>query len=277
MRAIANRSRWPWARWRIERDARHRGRGRVSGASNPASLRSVWIRKEHAFTGIIRRETFDAAQAIIRRRQLVRCYSEQDLLTRLRGLLKKHGYLSQRLLRADSGGPQVCTHRRHFGTVRRALAQIGYTPPRQLRLTPATGRPKKVAVKTVAHLHKALLAKNLAAARNGCTGVVTINGALSIAVAAARCVATPVYGLLSWELTYRRRSHSDFVLLLRMDAKNKQPLDFWLLRRSMVQQTFMVLRDRQFSYWREYRCSTFDDVIRAVVGLPGYSPPEPVS
>jgi hypothetical protein len=109
----------------------------------------------------------------------------------------------------------VCTYCRHFGTVRKAFAQIGYAPQRKLRVTPATLRPKRVAAKTLGRLRKALVAKDLSVMVDPWTGIATIGG-IAIAVAAARCVLTPVHGLRSWELKYRRRSLSDFVLLLRM-------------------------------------------------------------
>jgi hypothetical protein len=226
--------------------------------------RSLWITKENAFKGIVPRELFDAAQAVSRQRQVTPVYSEQDLLDRLRWLLKKHGYLSKLLVDSDRGGPQECAYRRRFGTLRNAFAQVGYSPPRRLRLTLVTMRPRRIAAKTLARLRNALQAKDIPVTANPWTGIANIDG-LSIAVAAARCVLTPVHGLQSWQLRYRRRSHSDFVLLLRMDPENKKPLDFWLLDRSIVRQiSVMVLREPQFASWRNHRFGTLDAVVRTV-------------
>src|SRR6185312_8145664 len=112
--------------------------------------------------------------------------------------------------------------------------------------------PKRVAAKALDELRKALLARDLLVTMNPWTRIANVGG-VSIAVAAARCVLTPVHGLRSWELKYRRRSHSDFVLVIRMNSENKKALDFWLLPRPMVRQTFMVLREPQFASWQEYR------------------------
>jgi DNA invertase Pin-like site-specific DNA recombinase len=82
-----------------------------------------WITKPGAFEAIIDQQTFDRAQAVIRRLVL---WSNDAILEKLRSLLAKKGRLSHTLIVQTKGMPSVGTLRNHFGSCRRACEEAGY-------------------------------------------------------------------------------------------------------------------------------------------------------
>jgi DNA invertase Pin-like site-specific DNA recombinase len=54
--------------------------------------------------------------------------TDGDLLLYLRRLLDKRGYLSEQLIDQSNGVPDVATYLKHFGSLKRAYALIGYAP-----------------------------------------------------------------------------------------------------------------------------------------------------
>jgi hypothetical protein len=85
-----------------------------------------WIRRDAAFTQIISPELFAQAQKILRLRRTY--LSNEEILDRLRWLLKRAGKLTCTLINEDPGTPCARTIEAHFSTLFEAYKLIGYQP-----------------------------------------------------------------------------------------------------------------------------------------------------
>jgi len=84
-----------------------------------------WIMRPAAFAPIVDKETFDRAQASFPRRADL-MWSNEEILQRIRRLLKTKGRLSETLLLKAQGMPATATIHKHFGTYRQLYERVGY-------------------------------------------------------------------------------------------------------------------------------------------------------
>jgi DNA invertase Pin-like site-specific DNA recombinase len=109
---------------------------------------SMWIRADGSFEPIVDRSTFEAAQTILGRRPLFTCrgrrkgLSDEQMLKALRGLLRRHGYLSVALIERSSCVPSVALYAKRFGGLKQVYRLIDYSPGRWKKGVTPTGRPK---------------------------------------------------------------------------------------------------------------------------------------
>lgn len=91
-----------------------------------------WMRADGAFEPLIDRSLFEAAQAIYRDRVQHPItgkqprYSKEEMLRRLRRLLKRRGYLSSKLINESKGIVATSSFEARFGSLSRAYQLIGY-------------------------------------------------------------------------------------------------------------------------------------------------------
>jgi DNA invertase Pin-like site-specific DNA recombinase len=88
----------------------------------------LWIRKTLAFSPIVNEEMFQHAQAGLPR---PRRWSDEQILKRIRRLLKVKGRLSETILQKARGMPSTVTIHNHFGRYRELYERIGYRPDAQ--------------------------------------------------------------------------------------------------------------------------------------------------
>jgi DNA invertase Pin-like site-specific DNA recombinase len=80
-----------------------------------------WTKKPLAFPPLVSEETFFAAREALRR-----SWTDDELLSVLRSLLKEQGRLSRQLIHAH-GGPYETTYTKRFGSLGKAYELIGYS------------------------------------------------------------------------------------------------------------------------------------------------------
>jgi DNA invertase Pin-like site-specific DNA recombinase len=85
----------------------------------------LWIKKTRAFPPIVDQRTFDRAQATLQRMRDAR-WPDEEILKRVRRLLKTKGKLSENLLLKARGMPSTSTIHKHFGSYRRLYEKLGY-------------------------------------------------------------------------------------------------------------------------------------------------------
>jgi DNA invertase Pin-like site-specific DNA recombinase len=85
---------------------------------------SEWIRTPDAFPAIVNPEVFARAQE--RRAKLNGKRSDDELLEMLRGLLKKYGCLTARIILQDKSVPHTTVFAKRFGSLLNAYKLIGY-------------------------------------------------------------------------------------------------------------------------------------------------------
>jgi DNA invertase Pin-like site-specific DNA recombinase len=88
-----------------------------------------WIRADGVIEPIVDGRLFEAAQEIVRER--LRELTEEEKLKPVRLLLRKHGFLSKRIIDAGEGLPSAATYHRWFGGLLPLYKLVGFTGHRK--------------------------------------------------------------------------------------------------------------------------------------------------
>ena len=95
---------------------------RLRGPLVPVEPR-FWVKKQLAFPPIVDQEAFDRAQVGL---PVPRRWTDEEILKRIRRLLKAKGRLSETLLQNARGMPSTVTLHNRFGTYRQLYERVGY-------------------------------------------------------------------------------------------------------------------------------------------------------
>jgi DNA invertase Pin-like site-specific DNA recombinase len=186
----------------------------------------MWVRREGAFDPIISPEDFYTVQGIILARN--QRLTDDEMLDRLRTLLAKHATLSSYVIDSAEGVPPSSAYRARFGSLLRAYQLAGYRPDRDYSFLEIN--------RTLGRLHPQLLddairqlgAAGAHVALDAGTDLLLINGEYTASMVLSRCRQT-ARGLLRWLVRIDRALAPDITILVRMDAANEQPADYYLL------------------------------------------------
>jgi DNA invertase Pin-like site-specific DNA recombinase len=231
-----------------------------------------WIVKERAFKPIVDSETFAAAQRVLHDRTIYR--SDQELLDRLRTLLKKEGTLTMYQIDKSREVPAVRTFRERFGTMKRAYDLIGHVYPKDAFNLPSV---RRLMTKT-RRRHDRLRRKLLRGIRQVFVGeaveskiersgqpVICFQDGLRMAVITVPHVETPL-GKLRWRVPPLRSSGSHVTLLCRCNAMSNDFQDLYLVR-SLDQPRRVILRENDEWLKRGKRIADLSKVRRLADSL----------
>lgn len=187
----------------------------------------MWVRAEGAFEGIVERVLFDAAGAIIAERS--HRLSDDDMLNALRALFATHGRLSG-LIIDETEGPSSSAYRHRFGSLVRAYRLVGYMPRRDYRFIEINRALRRLHPEMVERIVAGLDGAGATVSRDPETDLLEVNEEFSLSVVVARCKETPA-GALRWRLRFDTGLNPDITVAVRMDPRNRKPLDFYLFPR----------------------------------------------
>lgn len=205
----------------------------------------MWIRRNNAFPSLVDPMLFQAAQEIIRKRQIER--SQRDMLDRLAALRDEKGYLTTSLINVDPDLPSAETLHRHYGSLMAAYKLIDYQPSkllaraknRALRRAKLKMATEEIVAKITSLGGEAQLDKN---------GYLQIDGDLSVSICAARANGERL-GRMRWYAQVDRHARSDLTLVLRFSVTNTRIEACYLLPTSAlarVSRNFIRITDRVF-------------------------------
>ncbi|MCU1527538.1 MAG: recombinase [Frondihabitans sp.] len=180
---------------------------------------------EGVFEPIVAHEDFLKARQIILARS--RRFSDQELLDQLQALLERHGAISGLIIDERSDMPSSSAYRSRFGSLLRAYQLIGYRPTRDYRYLQINQRLRELHPEVLAEIHAGIARIGGATTTNEETGLVTINGELTVSVAIARCYETQV-GAYRWRFAFNNLLLPDITVAIRMAGGNVRPLDYFL-------------------------------------------------
>lgn len=187
-----------------------------------------WIRADGVFPAIVDRHLFNAAQIIIRERSFR--LSDEEMLEALRKLRQDNGLLSGLIIDEAEGLPSSSAYRSRFGSLLQAYRLVGYTPRRDYRYIEINRHLRTLHPEAVADILDGLRAVGCQFHLLPETGLISVNGELTVSVVIARCHHTSG-GSYRWHLRFDTSLQPDITIAVRMDATNKAPLDFYLLPR----------------------------------------------
>jgi DNA invertase Pin-like site-specific DNA recombinase len=231
---------------------------RVSFKLKKARIRNqpdMWLRAESVFPAIVDRHLFDAAQTIIRARSFR--MSDIEMLDALRQMQESSGFLSGLIIDEAEGVPSSSAYRARFGSLLQAYQLVGFTPRRDYRYIEIN--------RGLRALHPGVLAEILSRLQSsGChlqtdpeTELISVNAELSISVVIARCHRTPA-GSYRWHLRFDTSLMPDVTIVVRMDAANQKPLDYYLLPSIDVASAKLKLGEENGLGLDGYRFDTLD-------------------
>jgi hypothetical protein len=186
----------------------------------------MWVRADRVFSPIVPPEQFFMAQGIIQER--IRRLSDQDMLDRLKELVKQRVTLSSQIIDSSEGMPSSGAYRSRFGSLLRAYRLAGFEPDRDYRYVEINRELRTLYPKLVADITQRLDAAGATVTRDANTDLLLINGQFSATMVLSRCRQTPA-GSFRWLIQIDQQLAPDITILVRMDPANSKPADYYLL------------------------------------------------
>jgi len=216
---------------------------------------AMWIRHNGAFEGIIAPDLFLRTQQIIQER--THRYTDEELLVHLRQLLEREGALSGLIIDQADGLASSSVYRGRFNSLLRAYSLIGYTPERDYSF-----------IETNRHLrslHPAVVNSTLDSIRelggsvvhDPASGLLNINDEFTASLLIARSRLTEA-GTYRWFIRLDTGLAADITVAVRMDADNRDPLDYYLFPIMDLASGKLTLREDNAASLDTYRFSTLD-------------------
>lgn len=220
--------------------------------NNPSSM---WVRRDGAFEGIITPEQFYTAQGIIHERN--RRLSNEDLLEKLRALAAEYPTLSAALIDGAEGNPPAATYRSRFGSLLEAYRLIGYTPDRDYRYVEINRQLRQLHPGLLEDVITRLTSVGATIASDPATGLLLINGQYSASMVLSRCRESAA-GSLRWLVRLDGEVAPDITILVRMDAANERPADYYLLPLMDIGATKLLLCESNGVFLDTYQFDSLD-------------------
>ena len=226
----------PWTRYIISRmvtnpkyiganvtnrlSAKLRG-GRVK---NPPEM---WVRKDNAFPAIIDPELYKKALAEAHARSPYQ--TDEELLDRLRQLLRNHGKLSERLLRASLEMPCCQVYTARFGSLAEAYRRVGYKPYRNLSWVERDRALAPIRRQFIAQVADTLKSSGASVQQDARRQFLIVNESLNVRLSIARCRA--LKRINSWKLQLATPFTPDVTVFARLAPGNETILDYFCVPR----------------------------------------------
>ena len=172
------------------------------------------------------RSLFEAAQKIVLDRS--KKLTDEELLERLRTLLAEQGRLSGLLIDETDGMPSSSVYKSRFSSLVRAYHLIGYSPDRDYAFIEINRQLRQLHPKVINEMIERIRQLGGAVVQDPQTDILTVNGEYTASLVVARCRRTDS-GSLRWSIRLDAGSGADITVAARMDADNKEPLDYYLL------------------------------------------------
>jgi hypothetical protein len=219
---------------------------------NPADM---WIRADGAFEAIVPAELFDAAQKIILERS--KRLTDEELLDRLRALLAEKGHLSGLLIDETEDMPSSSAYKSRFSSLVRAYHLIGYTPDRDYAFIEINRQLRLLHPQVISTMLERIRQLGGIVVQDPGSDLLTVNGEFTASLVVARCRRTES-GSLRWSIRLDTGLAPDITVAARMDAENKEPLDYYLLPAIDINLGKLLLAEDNRVGLDTYRFDTLD-------------------
>ena len=216
----------------------------------------MWIRSEGVFEAIIDPKYFFMAQGIIAERN--RRFSDEDLITKLKDLHSRKGWLSGLLIDESDNMPSSATYSSRFGSLIKAYDLVGYTPDRDYCYIEINRHLRKLYPEIVEDAIRSIEGFGGQVHRKVTSDLVFINDEISISIVICRCFKTPA-GKHRWKIRFDSGLKPDITIVIRMDANNENALDYYLLPALDIQNPNLRLSDNNGSTLDSFRFDDLDD------------------
>lgn len=223
-----------------------------------------WVKSEGCIEPIIDRDLFNrVAQALQGRRHYI---SNEEMLARLRRLLKKEGRLSSNIINRAPGMPCASNYTHHFGSLLGAYRLIGYTTKRNLIFSDTRGmwreRRRQLAAQVAAAIEKnGRVAKLILPLR--CA--IRITDKFNIYFHLARCAADGTS--VRWNVVLPTHFKCGWIVAMRLSKDNNNVIDYVLIPTSIVTGVQFYFSERMRIRHGLRRYLRADALVRSLVAL----------
>lgn len=226
---------------------------------NPAH---AWVRGAAAIDRIVDPDTFAKAQKLLAERRIE--IPEEEMLTRLRLILRRRGKLNARIINSTLGLNHVSSYVKHFGSLRKAYALIGYKSSRDCDWIDTKKRWASELTDHAARLAgllKAHLGVDVQMAHGGIG--IDIDGRRKLTFLVARQLTKrgPDHAP-QWKV-YRRKIEEGLLAVLRLDKCNSTIQDYLLLPSHLKAGRYVWLSDASLSRHQATRYGTLEELVAA--------------
>lgn len=220
--------------------------------ANPPEM---WIRSAGAFEPIVPVDLFAQAQAIIQERS--RRFTNEELLDQLRKLLEREGQLSGLLIDETEGMASSSVYRGRFNGLIRAYQLIGFTPERDYQFIETNRQLRLLHPRIVADVISRIHELGGVVLANPTNQLLTVNDEFTSSIVIARCRQTEA-GSFRWLIRFDTSLKPDITVAVRMDATNREPLDYYLIPRLDLLFEKLLLAEDNGAALDTYRFETLD-------------------
>lgn len=214
----------------------------------------MWVRRNGAFEAVVDTRYFFEAQRIIHER--CRKMSDEDMLSLLKSLQERRGWLSGLIIDEEENMPSSSHYRYRFGSLVRAYKLIGYIPDRDFRFMEINRKLREKHAHIVEEVCRKIIELKGYVQRDPDTDLLNINGELNVSIVIARCQRQE-NGPHRWTARLDTGLRPDLTIIVRMDETNENHLDYYLLPALDVEEPTLRLRENNGLALDAFR---FDDL-----------------
>jgi DNA invertase Pin-like site-specific DNA recombinase len=214
-----------------------------------------WIRADGVFEGIVEPEDFFKVREIVLARS--QRLTDDEMLEKLRGLLKQQGRLSGIVIDEADGLPSSTAFQHRFGSLVTAYRLIGYDPGIDYSFIETNRKLRKQHPEIVASVVRRVQELGGVATWDEKTELLNLNGELRVSIVLCRHITTPG-GFSRWVVRLDAGLKPDITIAVRMDATNEGIRDYYLLPGlDMTWENLRMAEDNGI-YLDAYRFDTVD-------------------
>lgn len=217
----------------------------------------MWVRAPGVFEAVVEPRAFDAARRIIEDR--TKRLTDDEMLACLGHALKERQVLSALVIDEMDDMPSSASYRHRFGSLLRAYRLVGYIPSRDYAYIETNRALRTVFSEVVDATLKSIERGGGAVVCDPETDLLTINGEFSASIVIARCQQT-AGGSNRWKVRFDVGLGPDITVAVRMDASNKNILDYYLLPRIDFQTAMLRIAEDNGIFLDAYRFDSLESL-----------------
>jgi hypothetical protein len=215
----------------------------------------MWVRAEAAFQPVVCPEDFFVARGIFAER--ARRMSTEDMIAHLRRLAEAVATVSAGAIDADENMLPSAAYRSRFGSLLAAYRLAGITPARDYGYVKVNRALRSLHPSLLEDLTRRLGHAGATVTHDGAADRLVINGEYTASVVLSRCRRTEA-GALRWLVRIDQRMAPNITVLVRMDADNARPADYYLLPLMDVDAPRLMLCETNGAHLDTFQFDTLD-------------------
>jgi len=214
----------------------------------------MWVRSDGVFDAIVESRYFYTAQGIIQERS--RKLSNEEMLSKLQALRERQGWLSGVLIDEMDDMPSSTVYAHRFGGLTQAYKLIGYDPGRDQRYIEDNKRLRQMYPEVVENVIRKIREYGGDVRREVANDFLIVNNEIKVSLVICRCSQTQAGGN-RWKIQFDAGLMPDITIAVRMEADNRQILDYYLIPGIDVENPKIRLSENNHLSLDAYR---FDDL-----------------